>query len=390
MTSIQQRYAAGADVALVAFFLMLINLPLVMQVFFGAEKEIPEERRLLRHMPRLRLDTWTIKEFPRLFEGCYSDHFRLRRQMVRAHHLAKLSIFNDSPCAAVVLGKDGWLFYDGKARNDGDPIADYRGTRPMTGEQCFQWEAVTRARASWLASRNVRYVFVVAPNKETIYSEYMPDCLRPLSTNSPMNQLTGYASGIANLWFMDIRHVLKKASGSHQVYSKTDTHWNSYGAFVAYDAIMRLVSGWFPAVAVRTRDDFTISYGRQRGGDLAGLLALSDHLVEPAAPVFCSKSFVSVNPLPGRPASDEERCTESSDLPTAVVFHDSFGMALIPFLTPHFGRIVFRGVGEEFDKALIDNVKPQLVVTILCERNLRGICTPSPPGDEGLVNRQLR
>ena len=383
MNSMQQRYGAAVDVTLVAFFVLLISLPLVLQLFLGEEKAIQEEQRNLRQMPSLRLDTWTAKEFPRLFEGYYTDHFRLRRSMVRAHHLVKMRLFHDSPSEAVILGKNDWLFYDGRFRNDGDPVADYRGTSPLAEDQCLQWRAVVQARASWLEPRGSLYLFVVAPNKETIYPEHMPDRFRPLSANSPMNQLTGYAGGIGNLGFCDLRRVLKEAAGRHQVYAMTDTHWNSYGAFVAYDAIMRTVSGRFPTAMGRPADDFAVSHGQQRGGDLAGLLALSDRLVEPSAPVFRPRFARRATLVPGPAAGDREWVVDDPALPTAVVFHDSFGNALTPFLVTHFRRIVFRVGGGEFDKDLIEKVKPQFVMTILSERSLRVLCAPSSPPATG-------
>lgn len=362
-------------------FLVLISLPLVLQVFLGRETDIPEEKRAERPPPPLRLNLRTLHEYPPRFEAYFSDHFRLRKSMVRAHHWAKLLLFRDSPSDAVILGKNGWLFYNGIAKNDGDPLADYRGTRPLTEAQCLRFIQAVQARVSWAEQRGSHYMLVVVPNKEMVYSEYMPDRFHPVSMEEPLSQLESRLSRIPNLCFIDLRPAMRDAATRHRVYAMTDTHWNQQGAFLAYEAIMRAVQSRCPGVVPHTQDEFVILHQDDRGGDLAGLLALSDRLIEPSAPVFHPRFPSSSWQVPGHDADNQEWIAESPELPTAVVFHDSFGNALIPFLKGHFRRIWFRNVAEDFDQALMEKVKPQVVMTVLAERNLRVLCTPPTTSD---------
>jgi hypothetical protein len=58
-----------------------------------------------------------------------------------------------------------------------------------------------------------------------------------------------------------------------------------------------------------------------------------------------------------------------ADLPTAVVFHDSFmGLWLAGLLAQHFGRVVFDS--RPFDQALIDSEHPDIVINEAVERYL--------------------
>lgn len=377
MNSTQPRSVVWADVGLVMGFLVLISLPLVLQVFLGRETDIPEEKRAERPPPPLRLNLRTLNQYPPRFEAYFGDHFRLRKSMVRAHHWIKLVMFRDSPSDAVILGKNEWLFYNGIAKNDGDPLADYRGTRPLTEAQCLRFLQAVQARVFWAEQRGAHYMLVVVPNKERVYSEHMPDRFNPLSTNEPLSQLEGRLNRIPNLGFVDLRPVMRDAATRHQVYAKTDTHWNQQGAFLAYEVILRAVQRWCPGVVPHTQDEFVVVRQDNRGGDLAGLLALSDRLIEPSAPVFRPRFTSSSRQVPGHDADNQEWVAGNPELPTAVVFHDSFGNALIPFLKEHFRRIWFRNLCEDFDQALMEEVRPQVVITVMAERNLRVLCTPS-------------
>jgi hypothetical protein len=61
---------------------------------------------------------------------------------------------------------------------------------------------------------------------------------------------------------------------------------------------------------------------------------------------------------------------KNADIPRAVVIHDSFGEALIPFLAEHFGRATFAW-RDRFEPDLILREKPNVVIQILVERKLQ-------------------
>ena len=70
---------------------------------------------------------------------------------------------------------------------------------------------------------------------------------------------------------------------------------------------------------------------------------------------------------------------DDPSLPRAVVFHDSFGTALIPLLAEHFSRAYFlRG---DFSPGVVKRENPDVVIEILCERS---VMQPPPP-----ISRQM-
>ena len=165
---------------LIATFLIAISLPLVGKLLPSTGAFALTENRLPAPMPSIRLGEpgwgWSIASFPRRFERYWNDSFAFRWYLIRAHSLAKLAL-GASPSQKVVLGESGYLYYAGTAiaglfsrhapihrrRNSSGPSRN-----SSAGSDC------SRPRASGTS-------IVVAPNKETIYPEFMPDRLRPVS-----------------------------------------------------------------------------------------------------------------------------------------------------------------------------------------------------------------
>jgi hypothetical protein len=56
--------------------------------------------------------------------------------------------------------------------------------------------------------------------------------------------------------------------------------------------------------------------------------------------------------------------------PRAVIFHDSFGVALTPLLAEGFSRVRFEWIKEGFDTAIIESERPAVVVQEMTERYL--------------------
>ena len=121
----------------------------------------------------------------------------------------------------------------------------------------------------------------------------------------------------------------------------------------------------------------------RNGGDLSGLLGLSEDLPEtevillrPARPAAReAEPGVAVDPH----AAPEHLpfASEIADLtkPRAVVLGDSFMIGLRPFLAEHFQRIVFLTT-QEFPTDVIEKERPDLVIEETLERSLSRVPPP--------------
>jgi hypothetical protein len=356
------------DAGLACVVLALLALPAV-DFGFGLERPpVLVENRLLAFAPGVPASRRALEAFPRQFEAYWNDHFGFRRTLIRYHNLGKLAL-GVSPSASVVPGRDGWLFL----KNDGE-LDYYRGVPPFSPAELARWHHALEHRRDWLAARGSRYLFVVAPNKSSIYAERMPRGWRRPGAVSRLDQLLGYLRGRSTVEVLDLREPLIAAKARERVYSVTDTHWNGLGAHAAYAAILGRLARWYPTVAPRPRADFEARAVVTSGGDLAAGLGLGDRYPEvvldlvPRFPL-AAREVHRVDVPDGRAWAVRTVETPRRDQPRALFLHDSFGAVLTTLLSEHFSRTVLQW-DTNLDLGLADRERPDVVVEERVERYL--------------------
>ena len=352
---------------MIAIFLAAISLPLGGKLL-GLESAFAlTENRRPAPLPTIELKGWSLVSFPRRFERYWNDSFAFRRYLIRWHGLTKLGL-GLSPSPKVVLGKDGYLFYAAEQSVD-----YFRAAKPFSPIELARWRDDLEGRRAWLAERGIRYLVVVAPNKETIYPEYMPEGIRPVRPETRLDQLLKELRENSNVAVLDLRGALRRAKLDGRVYHKTDTHWNDAGAFVAYREILAQLQKLVPGI---DGNPAPISFQAQRtdGLDLARLTALEDRFPEEQINAILRK------PRQAREAKGDPtesftttevavmECATCGEA-RAVMFHDSFNTNVAPFLAEHFGRIVYVS-GSSLNRALIQHERPSVVIQEFVERYL--------------------
>jgi hypothetical protein len=270
----------------------------------------------------------------------------------------------------VVLGREGWLFMSGEQVLD-----DRRGAQPFSQADLAAWVDTLRERSRWLAARGISYLLVVAPNKETIYSKYLPLSIAPAGAPDRLDQLSEALASAPEIAWLDLRPVMREAGKKYRVYYKTDSHWNAVGGWFATQAIVgrlsdRRVHRFPDAIPV------PLSTRVIEGGDLARFLGLAGDLEEidlwPAAAPGALRDG-SGAPLTWKLldviSRDKVEAVRPDGGPKAIVFRDSFGEALIPWLSQAFGHTIWRW-SYGFDQALIERERPTVVIQQLVERKL--------------------
>src|SRR5207249_2328864 len=95
----------------------------------------------------------------------------------------------------VVLGKRGWYFYIA------NPVGnDFPAIMPLSREGLEAWQHLLEARRDWLARHGSRYLFVIAPDKQSIYPDFLPQSLRRRArARSRLDQLVEHLQAHSNL-----------------------------------------------------------------------------------------------------------------------------------------------------------------------------------------------
>lgn len=351
------------ETLLVILFIAALALPVVGLVFHFDITPPHKENRVLAPLPTLSLDYHSFGALPEKFKAYFEDHFGFRNTLIRWQALVKVRWLGVSSSAQVVLGKDGWLFYAAE-----HSIESYRGTDPLQPEQLAQWQRILESRRAWLARRNIRYLFTVAPDKHTIYPEYMPDSINKVRADSRLDQLIGYLREHSDIEILDLRPSLEAAKQRHRTYHLTDTHWNDYGGLIAYRAIIEELRKSFPGMEALSESDFEISTQERNGMGIAAILGLDDVLREDAIVLRPLKSY---HQFPGDASVMITHISDGkeSSLPRLVMFRDSFSSALIPYLDHHFSRAVYVW-DKRLDPKVIEAECPNVVIQEMVERFL--------------------
>jgi hypothetical protein len=319
---------------------------------------------------------WRIsRNFPGQFEALFDVYFGFRRTLLSWLRHAKIDWFGASPSTRVVLGKDGWLYYVPM------PVgADYPTAGPFTSDHLERWARMLQERRDWLAARGIPYVVMIAPDKQTIYPESLPESLRIRATQpSRLDQLLRYLREHTTVEVVDVRGPIIEAKARERLYDLTDSHWNDRGAYVAYAGLVDALAPRFDGMAPVPRHLFADAATSIPGGDCARLIGLENRFSElslslvPREPRLATRTYVegpyaADNPL--RPFAMER---SDAGLPRAVMFHDSFGAHLIPYLSEHFRRIVYAWERPDypvFDGALVERERPDVVIQQIVERKL--------------------
>jgi alginate O-acetyltransferase complex protein AlgJ len=210
----------------------------------------------------------------------------------------------------VAVGREGWLFLQGVFDRACAPFVPFSAA-------ATRWEELLQV----IRASGRRVELIVAPDKSTIYPEYVSPSTPNLACGVP---------GTAALWkqiespsatragIVGLRRPLLAAKHSTPdlLYYRTDSHWNSVGA-------LSLVRAALPPLGrtVRMLPSEVIDTGPIRfGGDLLSLLGESGSEIAPTR---------SIRRIPGAPVLGT---------PTAFI-GDSYGDTPIVFLRDYIKQI---------------------------------------------------
>lgn len=290
-------------------------------------------------------------------------------------------------------GKDGWLFLRAT-------IGSFYNQNLFSQQELEQIRDGIRKKQAMLKAEGVdQYYLLICPDKNRLYGEdFYPAYVRgagPIGKKSRAQQLVEYLRDCGDInvvYPLDAMLAEKKAHPDHILYYRTDTHWNTHGAFIAYKELMKVIQKDYPNLQVLTDKDFALGKtdpepgcdpeinGAGDEGDLLRMfngrtideLGIKDNYVDKLIPR--EGLFKHKYPKFSGPAGEKGivSCNDAVNQPiSAVMYRDSFGKAIVPYLAETFSKAEFvwtHRFGQRF--GAVKRNKPNIVIEQIVERSI--------------------
>jgi alginate O-acetyltransferase complex protein AlgJ len=358
------------NICLLTMFMTFLWLPTLDTFFHFDRSSIPGENRLPAGFPKIKPGPDSLKNFIRGLEACFNDHFGFRKALIWSYRSGIFYSFHDQQGnRSALVGSDGWLYF-----NENQMVEHYRGTARFTPGELQDWKTLLEQYRDRFAERGIRFLFVVAPDKQSIYPEHLPTWMSKVSPETKLDQFFAYLKMHSTVDVLDLRPTLLENRSRGPLYLKTDSHWNQLGAFFAYQRLVNeLAVQLLPGARPVALDDFEQRTVAAVPGDLAaiagtGSLESNAILLQPKAslpplgliqhPYETGPIIVTRNPHVNG---------------SAIVYGDSFVDNWVPLLGYNFGEVSFFSnhflTSKFTDMDRINREKPTLVIVEVIERS---------------------
>ena len=313
---------------LVLLFLGFLVAPAIDMCLRPARARGPEfEGRAARPFPDWRAALRERSNFPRHFDGAFSDALGLRDVLLRWHNWVRLELLHIAP-KPVLLGKQRWMFYTFE-----HSLQNWRGLYPMDERLLASWQRVIESRRDCARAHGAEYLFVIGPNKESIYPDYLPEGYEPLGPTR-LDQLIAWMQAHSDVVPVDLRPALRAARSTdtpeHHLYCEEGSHWQGQGCLAAAQEILRLLAQRFPAIAQVPETPWqVVSAWPGETWRPKMYLSVPETLKrdDPFVPPDASRAVHIGEDYMAKEQRYEQR-VPAPELPGVVMFHDSFGTGL--------------------------------------------------------------
>ncbi len=286
------------------------------------------------------------------------DHFALRQQLVTLNAYLSTGLLRTSPAEDVIYGKNGWLYY-------AKTLDDYSNRATLAKSEIEDVADTVAEIQTFCESRGARFLFTIAPNKNSLYPENMPSryIRRDAENNYAMLKRLLKEKGVK---YADLfSHI---SSWKEVLYLRTDSHWSNYGAAVAHDFLMGTLK--LPYTKFENKPYVT---EESHLGDLYSMLYPKGTELEEQQ----SYDYTFSHLREPRSAEDILIETKNPDAENGrlVFFRDSFGNALYPFLAEDFKEAV---ITREMPYPLGGVKAGDTVIIEIVERNIPNLLKYRP------------
>lgn len=343
----------------IVLFIVLCMLPALLMPAFGFQGA--ESSEAVTVLPELIVDGKVNKSFLKELGDYFSYNFAFRSQMVTADNALKAKVFRTSGQDNVVIGKKGYLFY-------GSSMNDYLGYATMSDLQIAEAAYNLKLMQKTLAANDVQMIFTIAPNKNSLYPQFMPDGYKHRADTKNSTRLAARLKK-QKVHYCDLFALF--SSQKEILYHKHDSHWNNKGAALAMEKVLDALGHehtHYKKKTYTTRHDFQ--------GDLYGMLypSAADH--EEEIEYDHQTTYEYVDPINSTYDLAIETTNAAKD-GSVIVCRDSFGNSWLPFIADQYENAYFTR-GLPYPLYEYSDREADTVIIELVERNLIFLQTYAP------------
>lgn len=325
-----------------AFFLFLLAVPILtfLNLPEGDKPFSENENRYLADFPKITFENYLNKEAMSDFEDWFADRLFGRESWIKL--------------------KNGTERFFGKTEVNGIFTVDDRMMQVWKGyDEEFISKNLEAINAFAKANPDIPTYFMLAPTSQEIYAHTLPS-VTPIGSQSELN---AFCKDKLECNVIDVFPALMSRSDEY-IYYRTDHHWTSYGAYIAYTEAAKSLgfqaeplssfdiehasSSFRGTLYSKTLDDSItpdiIDYYHYNGAKTGVKLTINDgvSLKEYDSLYFREyldvkdkySSFMGTN-SPIMTVTSENNPNGQSIL----IFKDSYAHSLIPFLVNHYSKI---------------------------------------------------
>lgn len=223
------------ETSFIVLFAIMLLAPAIQTTFAPFSYEAVDEHRTKSERPRdLLIPALFSTDYAKDYERYFNDSYGLRDFFIKLKNQIDYSVFHRSD--EVLIGKDDWLEY--RSVGHQDVVQADR----MTDEELESVVNRLERFAKFAREQGATLILLMAQTKFVVYPEFAPTSW-PLRQPQTVHTRMMARLQAKNIPFVDATETLLKAKREHQVYYKSDFHWNAVGAFaVAGQLVDRLAS----------------------------------------------------------------------------------------------------------------------------------------------------
>lgn len=358
------------------FFVICILIIIFLPLLFTSNKKVSEkENRALAKFPSLMMENHFNKNLFVELDNYFQDHFGFRNLYILINAKNPVKVKSSSSIEKAIEGKDDWYFYTDPS--DGNNLLDFYKRNLFTSMEIEQFSDKIGKIVKWCKDNNIKCLFIISPNKHSVYEEYYP-YNRPDGITRADQIIQVFDNLNVSYVFPRDFLISNKTNYNYPLYYECGTHWNSLGAYLVSQQIkneieLLFVPTVFPEITWKIK-------GTKNTLDENLLPMIGRN------PADAKKNTMVIMEVENGNISDYYDYIEYDDrnvihtkgkdnsLPRALIFRDSFFRALEPFISPLFYEAEYhRKNFRTSDKDYILKYKPDIIIFEIVERNIKDL-----------------